>query len=277
MPAMQLPMAETPAMQVAPVASRMDEDAPMDVEGVVQDGLRKFKKEYEEMTCAYFAAVKRVGEHVGRHLNDSLSAIGVVGARPHLDAVQRNLFDGLKECVDENQRKMNKFFEDERSALAAAAPTLKPLASTKPAGELGKDERKTGITVVSTTASMSGVDAVPPAATRRRARRNRKRKSNAVPLVTKGPAFEVRHGTIVGVNHEKKFAFIRTSRDATDFYVGQRQYHRGMAMGDEVSFCELEPRGRRRRCPAAYRVDLLARAWTWYHRPYGARKRSTGL
>ena len=117
----------------------------------------------------------------------------------------------------------------------------------------------------------SGVDAVPPAATRRRARRNRKRKS-AVPLVTKGPA--VRHGTIVGVNHEKKFAFIRTSRDTTDFYVGQRQYHRGMAMGDEVSFCELEPRGRRRRCPEAYRVDLLARAWTWYHRPYGAWKRS---
>ena len=117
----------------------------------------------------------------------------------------------------------------------------------------------------------SGVDAVPPAATRRRARRNRKRKS-AVPLVTKGPA--VRHGTIVGVNHEKKFAFIRTSRDTTDFYVGQRQYHRGMAMGDEVSFCELEPRGRRRRCPEAYRVDLLARAWTWYHRPYGAWTRS---
>ena len=37
-PAMQLPMAETPAMQVAPVASRMDEAAPMDLEGVVQDG-----------------------------------------------------------------------------------------------------------------------------------------------------------------------------------------------------------------------------------------------
>ncbi len=130
----------------------------------------------------------------------------------------------------------------------------------------------------------NGVDAVPPAcsdvpsfsvgvATRRRARR--KRRSNAVPFVTKGPASDVRHGTIVGVNHEKKFAFIRTSRDTTDFYVGQQQYHHGMAIGDEVSFCELEPRGRRRRCPEACHVDLLARAWTWYHRPYGAWKRLT--
>ena len=270
-PAMQLPKAETPAMQVAPVASRMDEDAPMDFEGVVQDGLRKFKKEYEEMTCAYFAAVKRMGEHVGSNLNDSLSAlligVPVSGARPHLDAVQ-SLWDGLKECVDENQRKMTKFFEAERSALTiAAASVLKPLASTvKPAGEPGKDERKT-----------AEADEVPPAATRRRrARRNRKRR-NAVPFVTKGPASDVRHGTIVGVNHGKKFAFIRTSHDTTDFYVGQQQYHHGMAIGDEVSFCELEPRGRRRRCPEAYHVDLLARAWTWYHRPYGARKRSTGL
>ena len=136
----------------------------------------------------------------------------------------------------------------------------------------------------------SGVDAVPPAcsavpavsmgvATRRRARRARREKrwSKAVPFVTKGPASDIRHGTIVGVNHEKKFAFIRTSRNTTDFYVGQQQYHHGMAIGDEVSFCELEPRGRRRRCPEAYHVDLLARAWTWYHRPYGARKRSTGL
>ena len=267
-PAMQLPKAETPAMQVAPVASRMDEDAPMDFEGVVQDGLRKFKKEYEEMTCAYFAAVKRMGEHVGSNLNDSLSAlligVPVSGARPHLDAVQ-SLWDGLKECVDENQRKMTKFFEAERSALTnAAASALKPLASTvKPAGEPGKDERKT-----------AEADEVPPAATRRRrARRNRKRR-NAVPFVTKGPASDVRHGTIVGVNHGKKFAFIRTSHDTTDFYVGQQQYHHAMAIGDEVSFCELEHRGRRRRCPEAYHVDLLARAWTWYHRPYGARKRS---
>ena len=129
----------------------------------------------------------------------------------------------------------------------------------------------------------SGVDAVPPAvpsfsvggATRRRARR--KRRFNVVPFVTKGPASDIKHGTIVGVNHEKKFAFIRTSRNTTDFYVGQQQYHHGMAIGDEVSFCELEPRGRRRRCPEAYHVDLLARAWTWYHGPYGARKRSTGL
>jgi len=133
----------------------------------------------------------------------------------------------------------------------------------------------------------SGVDFVPPACNAvpavsvgvatRRVRARQKRRSNAVPFVTKGPASDIRHGTIVGVNHVKEFAFIRTSRNTTDFYVGQQQYHRGMAIGDEVSFCELEPRGRRRRCPEAYRVDLLARAWTWYHKPYGARKRATGL
>ena len=53
-------------------------------------------------------------------------------------AVQMKLFEGLKECVDENQRKMTKFFEDELSGLAIAA------ASTKPAGGPGNsDERKT--------------------------------------------------------------------------------------------------------------------------------------
>ena len=132
-----------------------------------------------------------------------------------------------------------------------------------------------------------GVDAVLPAcnaapavsvgvATRRKVHQKR-RQSNAVPFVTKGPASDIRHGTIVGVNHERGFAFIRTSRNTTDFYVGQRQFHYGMAIGDEVSFCELKPHGRRRRCPEACRVDLLARAWSWYHRPYGARKRATGL
>ena len=126
----------------------------------------------------------------------------------------------------------------------------------------------------------SGADAVPLVcsavpATRRRVRRKRRSTRNAVPS-TKGPTYDIRHGTTVGVNHEKKFAFIRTSWNTTDFYVGQQQYHHGMAMGDEVSFCELEPRGCRRRCPEAYCVDLLARARTWYHRPYGARMRSTG-
>ncbi len=134
-----------------------------------------------------------------------------------------------------------------------------------------------------TPGGTSGGDAVPPAcsavpavsvgvATRRRARK--KSRSNAVPVVTEGPASDIMHGTIVGVNHVKRFAFIRTSRDTTDFHVGQQQYHHGMAIGDVVSFCELKPCGRRRRCPEAYRVDLLARAWTWYHRPYDARRRS---
>ena len=97
------------------------------------------------------------------------------------------------------------------------------------------------------------------------------RHSSAIPLVTKGQTFDT-YGTIVGVNHEKKFAFIRTPRHTTDFYVGRQQYHRGMAVGDEVSFgCELEPRyRRRRRCPEVHRVELLARAWTPYRRPYGA-------
>ena len=97
------------------------------------------------------------------------------------------------------------------------------------------------------------------------------RHSSAIPSVTKGQTFDT-YGTIVGVNHEKKIAFIRTSRHTTDFYVGRQQYHLGMAVGDEVTFeCELEPlRRRRRRCPEAHRVELLARAWTRYRRPYGA-------
>ena len=106
--------------------------------------------------------------------------------------------EGVMDCLGENQRKIAKFFEDEMSAVViAAAPVLKPLtASIKPAG---KDERK--------TAEAAGVDAVPPVATRRRARQ--KRKSKAVPFVTRGPASDVRHGTIVGVNHEKETQRVR--------------------------------------------------------------------
>ncbi len=97
--------------------------------------------------------------------------------------------------------------------------------------------------------------------------------SNALPSVAKGQTFDT-YGTIVGVNHEKKFAFIRSSRHTTDFYVGRQQYHNGMAVGDEVTFVYdwrvREPtRHRRRRCPEAHRVELLARAWTRYRIPYG--------
>ena len=78
--------------------SRMDvEDAPMDMEGALQDGLRKFKKGLEEMTCEYFAAIKRVGEHAGLNLGDSVSALGADGVRPQPDmALQMKLFEGLK-------------------------------------------------------------------------------------------------------------------------------------------------------------------------------------
>ena len=51
---------------------------------------------------------------------------------------------------------MTKFFEDEMSALAiAAAPVLKPLASTKPAGEPGKNERKTAEVAAPTSANIA--------------------------------------------------------------------------------------------------------------------------
>ena len=89
---------------------------------------------------------------MGRNLCDSvkrtfhLSALEVPdGVRPQPDmAVQMNFFEGLKECIDENQRETTKIFEDELSALAiAAAPNLESLASTKPAGGPGKDKRKT--------------------------------------------------------------------------------------------------------------------------------------
>ena len=273
-PVMQVPLA-TPTMQVAPVASRMDEDAHMpDMEGVIRGDtfLRNFKKEFEDLTCEYFAAVKRVGQH----MDDSfLNAREPLEIQPDM-VFTRQIFEGLMECLDENQRKVRKFFEDERSALViAAAPDLKHLASTmKPAGESGKDERKTA-EADAVPLACSAVPSFPvEGATRRRPRRKR-RLANAVPSEKKGPTSDIRHGTIVGINHEKKFAFIRTSRDRNDFYVGQQQFDHRMAMGDEVSFCELEPRGCRRRCPGACHVDLLARAWSWYHRPYhGARKRS---
>ena len=128
----------------------------MDMEGVLQDGLRKFKKECEEMTCEYFAAIKRMGEHVGRNLGDSVSALEVDGMRPQLDmALQMKFFEGSMKCLDENQRKMTNFFEDEMSALViAAAPVIKPLtASTKPAGN--DDERKTAEAAAPTSANIA--------------------------------------------------------------------------------------------------------------------------
>ena len=256
--------------------------APMDVEGVasmdgarvLQDSLQKFKKEFEDVQGEYFAGMARAG----RNLEDSLKGVQA-NVRAVDITVRLKMFGGMKELYVNAQRKILKAFEDEMKWLSngpaeAGAPLLPASTGVGEAEAPKLPAKPAGITVVSTTASTSGVDAVPPAATRRtRARRNRKRQ-NAVPFVTKGPTSDVRHGTIVGVNHGKKFAFIRTSHDTTDFYVGQGQYHHGMAIGDEVSFCELEHRGRRRRCPEAYHVDLLARAWTWYHRPYGARKRS---
>ena len=257
--------------------------APMDVEGVasmegarvLQDSLQKFKKEFEDVQGEYFAGMARAG----RNLEDSLRG---VQAKAVDITVRLKMFGGMKELYDNAQRKILKAFEDDVKWFSLTdGPDETGLPLLPASTGVGKAEapklpaKPAGITVVSTTASTSGVDAVPPAATRRRARR--KRKSTAVPFVTKGPASDIKHGTIVGVNHGKRFAFIRTSRNTTDFYVGQQQYHHGMAIGDEVSFCELEPRGRRRRCPEAYHVDLLARAWTWYHRPYGARKRSTGV
>ena len=259
----QIPVLKTPAL-VAPMV--VEGVASMDGARVLQDSLQKFKKEFGDVQGEYFAGMARAG----RSLVDSFGDMQAVDRQAVDITVRLKMFEGMKELYDNAQRKILNAFEDDlkwfsillNGPAEAGAPLL-PARTGVGEAEAPKLPAKPGVT--------SGVDAVPPAATRRRARRNRKRKS-AVPLVTKGPA--VRHGTIVGVNHEKKFAFIRTSRDTTDFYVGQRQYHRGMAMGDEVSFCELEPRGRRRRCPEAYRVDLLARAWTWYHRPYGAWKRS---
>ena len=263
--------------------------APMDVEGVasmegarvLQDSLQKFKKEFEDVQGEYFAGMARAS----RNLVDSLRGAQAVDIQAVDRTVRFKMFEGMKELYGNAQRKVLKAFEDEMKWFSngpaeAGAPLLPASTGVGEAEAPKLPAKPAGTTVVSTTASTSGVDAVPPAAqARRRARRmNRKRQSaNAVPFVTKGPAPDIRHGTIVGVNHEREFAFIRTSRNTTDFYVGQRQFHYGMAIGDEVSFCELEPRGRRRRCPEAYRVDLIARAWNWYHRPYGARKRATGV
>ena len=60
MPATQMRRWQRPAMQVAPVASSMDVD--VHLPGEIRDVLRKFEKEFEEMTCEYFAAVKRMGQ-----------------------------------------------------------------------------------------------------------------------------------------------------------------------------------------------------------------------
>ena len=40
------------------------EDAPMDMEGVLQDVLRQFKKGCEEVTREYFAAMKRMEDNL---------------------------------------------------------------------------------------------------------------------------------------------------------------------------------------------------------------------
>ena len=127
MPATQMPLA-TPAMQVAPVASSMDVD--VHLPGEIRDVLRKFEKEFEEMTSEYFAAVERMGQRIG----DSFNALEF---EPQIQV--GDVVKCLDEIYHENQRKVTDFFEVERSAFAtaemAAAPTLKPLASTKPDGE----------------------------------------------------------------------------------------------------------------------------------------------
>ena len=113
--------------------------APMDVEGVFQDGLRKFKKEFEEVSCEYFAGMARVG----LNLLDSFNAprAGGVGPQQVDMAVRINFFEGMKKLYDNAQRKMMKAFEDDQRVFAlfkpeAAAPFLNPPASTaKPAGE----------------------------------------------------------------------------------------------------------------------------------------------
>ena len=73
--------------QVVLVASRMDvEDAPMDMEGVLQDVLRQFKKGCEEVTCEYFAAMKRMEDNLCWQPCDSDSARDSVdGMRPMPD------------------------------------------------------------------------------------------------------------------------------------------------------------------------------------------------
>ncbi len=97
----------------------------------------------------------------------------------------------------------------------------------------------------------------------RKARSRRARKPKAAPARS-ATSFDM-HGTIVKVNHESKFAFIRTASRHTDFYVGRQHFRRGMKVGDEVSFeGEIEPRVQGGRCPEAYRVNLLARAWIRY-------------
>ena len=126
------------------------------MEGVLQDVLRQFKKGCEEVTCEYFAAMKRMEDKLCSRLPacDSDSALEVHqvdGMRPQ-PVVAKLVLEGLMECLGENQRKMTKFFEDGMSALvSAAAPILEPLtASIKPAG---KDERKTAEAAAPTSAN----------------------------------------------------------------------------------------------------------------------------
>ena len=80
--------------------------------------------------------------------------------RPQPDrALQRKFFGGLKECLDENRRKMTKFFEDEISSLDVAAGSFEGIpqqqvasvASTEPPA-VSNAELDAGIAVKATTA-----------------------------------------------------------------------------------------------------------------------------
>ena len=60
------------------------------------------------MTCEYFAAMKRMEENYATQT----VRLEMDGVRPQPD-MAKFFFEGLMECLVENQRKMTKFFEDE--------------------------------------------------------------------------------------------------------------------------------------------------------------------
>ena len=85
------------------------------------------------------------------------------------------------------------------------------------------------------------------------------RQSNAASSAPEGSSGL--RGEIVGVNHASKHAFIRTPHYKTDFFVGRRQYHSEMEVGDVVSFeCEFALRSHRNHCPEAFSVKPFFRA-----------------
>ena len=214
------------------------------------DVVREVKMEFEELTRRHMADLERLAAKASK----LFAKHGV----PRCEEVVAHFYEEAITTMTTAQSHINPFLPASVIKPAGVEPMsaeVPPPASIKHAGVESKPDALSG----------NSGEPTPVSAVRstRKARSRRARKPKAAPARS-ATSFDL-HGTIVKVNHESKFAFIRTASRHTDFYVGRHQFHRGMELGDEVSFeGEIKSRVQGGRCPEAYRVNLLARAWIRY-------------